>query len=101
MRNLARLAIGACLAGLTLGPAAAADLPSIKSLLAAGYEIRSVTFIPVDALGPLGIDPKTPQVIVTLQRGAAIAACEYLAVNWIGLVAGSMEGTTQCDVYPK
>ena len=93
------LVIGAISCGVAA--AGAADLPSLKSLLASGYEIKSVTFIPSDASAPLGLDPKMPQVLVTLQRGAAIAACEYLASNWISLVAGSMEGTTQCDVYPK
>ena len=82
----------ACLAGVFAGSAAAADLPSLKQLLGSGYEIKAVTFIPVDALSAMGLDPKSPQVIITLQRGAAIAACQYLASNSSTLPPASVEG---------
>ena len=74
--------------------------PSFKSLLLDGYEVKNVVFIPIDALKRMKTgDSKVPQVIVTLQRGTATAACQYSANNWSNQAPSSLEGTTQCDVY--
>ena len=69
-------------AGLTAPPAFAADAPaggsaiSIGSLLAAGYEVKSVTSISNDdqkVIWPN--DPVGPYVLIVLQKGPSVASC--------------------------
>ncbi len=79
----------------------APDKPSLKQLLAQGYDIKAVTFIPQDAIKGMGMDPATtvPQILVTLQKNSGIAVCQIAAENWTVMAAQSIEGKTQCDTY--
>ncbi len=77
-------------------PAPAAK-PSFKDILGVGYEIKSVTFVPKDGLGSNATDSA---VLVTLQKGSAVAVCEFYPGNWSLLAAASMEDTKRCDTYP-
>jgi hypothetical protein len=77
------------------------SLPSLRTLLKKGYEIVAVTVIAPDVLTAMGNDPKNPQILVSLQKGRKLAACQYYSGNWMSLVANSIEGTSQCSVYPK
>jgi hypothetical protein len=105
MRKLSKLVLSAIAAGGVLGAATlvaqAADKPSLKQLVGEGYEIKAVTFIPMDAIKGMGMDPATtvPQILVTLQKKSAMAACQFAAENWAIMAAVSIEGTLQCDVY--
>ncbi|HZP19010.1 MAG TPA: hypothetical protein VFB16_02275 [Bauldia sp.] len=91
--------------GLCLSAAASAlaqDKPSFKELIGSGYEIKDVSFVPTDALKPMGYPPDTgAAVLVTLQKGASSAVCGFNASNWSNQAAASLEGTSQCDVYNK
>jgi hypothetical protein len=79
MRKLSKLVLSAIAAGGVLGAATlvaqAADKPSLKQLVGEGYEIKAVTFIPMDAIKGMGMDPATtvPQILVTLQKKSAMA----------------------------
>jgi len=76
--------------------------PSFKELIAGGYEIKDVTFVPIDAMKGMGYDDDAaPSVLVTLQKGASSAVCGYSASNWSYQTVASLEGTSQCDVYGK
>lgn len=93
------LLIGATLATLAAQVALAqqAPNPSFKDLLGAGYEIKNVVYLPRDAFAP---PSDLPNVLVTLQKGGAVAVCQFAAVNWDILNPGSLESTNQCDIYP-
>ena len=79
-----------------------APKPSMRELLKKGYEIVAVT---VSGPGLPDRDRQRPQESAdsrsSLQKGRKIAACQYSSINWIALAKVSVEGTTQCDVYPK
>jgi hypothetical protein len=73
---------------------------SLLSLITAGYEIKAVYFIPIDALKPLGYDPiPPPQVVVTLQKAASTAACIFQANNWESQNPTTLEDSTLCTAY--
>jgi hypothetical protein len=74
--------------------------PTFNELLTAGYEIKNVAFIPEYAVKVMGGDLNNPLLLVTLQKGASTAVCQYGAFNWSSQSRGSLEGTTQCDTYP-
>jgi hypothetical protein len=73
----------------------------MRELLRKDYQIVAVTVVSPDVLSAMGDDPKNPQMLVTLQKGRKLATCYYYTGNWISLVKGSIEGTTQCNIYPK
>lgn len=81
-------------------PAAPAPSPSFKQLIGEGFEIKAVTIVPSDVLKAASIEDTTPRAVVSLQKGPLSAACVYNAANWWNQVPASMEGTTQCTVYP-
>jgi hypothetical protein len=73
---------------------------SMLSLITAGYEIKSVYFIPIDALKPLGYDPTVaPQLVITLQKAASTAACTFQANNWGNQNPVTLEDPTLCVAY--
>jgi hypothetical protein len=73
---------------------------SMLSLITAGYEIKNVYFIPIDAYKPLGYDSSiSPQVVITLQKGASTAACSFAANNWVAQNPGTLEDSTLCTAY--
>jgi hypothetical protein len=81
-------------------PAVADDKPSYRDLIASGYEIKDVSFVPQDALKPMGYaDDIGAAVLITLQKAASSAVCSFAASNWSAQVASSLEGNSQCDVY--
>jgi hypothetical protein len=73
---------------------------SMMSLLTAGYEVKNVVFVPMDAMKPMGYPENTaPQVIVTLQKGASAAACSFAATNWQSQVPVTLENPDLCFAY--
>jgi hypothetical protein len=92
------LSTGICLCAAL--PALAADKPSFRELIAGGYEIKDVSFVPADALKPMGYAEDTgAAVLVTLQKGGSSAVCGFNATNWSNQAAGSLDGHNQCDVF--
>jgi hypothetical protein len=80
-------------------PAAASSTkPSFKDILGAGYEIKAVTYVPKEGISTTATDPA---VLVTLQKGSALAVCEFYPGNWSSALPSSLEGTSQCDLYPS
>jgi hypothetical protein len=79
-------------------PAApAAPTVSIASLLADGYELRSVNDLS-DAEQKViwPSSPTSPYLMITLQKGAAVAVCTLSAANWISLTAASLNNAGLC-----
>jgi hypothetical protein len=74
--------------------------PSFNELIAAGYEIKNVAFVPEYAVKTMGGEPDHPPLIVTLQKGASTAVCIYNAITWSNQSRASLESTTQCSTYP-
>jgi hypothetical protein len=66
---------------------------SMLSLITAGYEIKNVVPLPVDAFKLLGWDPATypPQVVITLQKGASTGVCVLSVVNWVNQEPSTLE----------
>ena len=91
------IAAGAALAAQQRTQPAPPVKPSFKDMLGVGYEVKAVTYVPKEALRSSATDPA---VLVTMQKGSAVAVCEFYPGNWSTLVASSMEGNTQCDTYP-
>ena len=83
------------------GAASAQTAPSdsIKHLIDTGFEIRSVTVVPVEMLTALGRKADAPpEVLITLQTGHAIAVCEMQIGNWNLQTPSSMTNTGLCSV---
>jgi hypothetical protein len=55
--------------------AAQPPMPTMKELLAAGYEIKTATFIPHDAVKRGGSTTDVDAVVILLEKGAAVASC--------------------------
>ena len=78
----------------------ASTKPSFADLLGAGYDIKSVIYLPKDAFAPSPPNDHSTAMI-TLQKGSAVAVCEYNLINWDNLAKASIEGHDQCDTYPS
>jgi hypothetical protein len=75
--------------------------PSFKELIESGFEIRNVLLIPGDQMHLLDQSRTLPEFAVSLQRGAAAAVCEFSFSAWNNQIKTSLEGRTQCSVYPS
>jgi hypothetical protein len=53
----------------------ATPMPTMKELLTAGYEIKTATFIPHDAVKRGGSSTDVDAVVILLEKGAAVASC--------------------------
>ena len=80
--------------------AQAADAPtvSLPSLLSSGYEIKSVTVLPVDVeklIWPK--DAPVGTMVVTLQRSSSIAVCQLSGADLIYLRDNAMANEKLCS----
>ena len=76
---------------------AAAPGASLASLLAAGFEVKSVIDINNDdqkAIWPTS--PVLPYLLITLQKGSSVAVCTMATANWINLSASTATNATLC-----
>lgn len=55
--------------------AAQAPQPTMKDLLTQGYEIKTATFVPHDAVKRGGSTVDVDAVVILLEKGAAVASC--------------------------
>jgi hypothetical protein len=57
------------------GSQQAAPAPTLKELLASGYEVKSTVLVPRDVVKRGGASDAVDAMIITLQNGAALAIC--------------------------
>ncbi len=70
----------------------AQEQQSFRSLMARGYDIKSVTFVK-------GESTENREVfVVTLQRERSVAVCFFSAANWINLSGSTLDDSKRCDV---
>jgi hypothetical protein len=75
--------------------------PSFKELIEAGFEIKNVVLLSGDQMHLLDQSRTLPEFAVSLQRAAATAVCEFNFSSWNNQLKASLEGRTQCSVYPS
>jgi hypothetical protein len=71
---------------------------SFRALLAAGYDIKNVSIIPIEVSKRYDDKSSTDTVAITLQRPKSVAVCYLNLSNWINLLSASLEDNTRCDV---
>ena len=73
-------------------------LPSYKSLVKGGYEVKSVTLVPKDQVNEVA-GVAYAEVIVTLQKADLTAVCLFATGNWLIMNPPSLDGTVECHTY--
>jgi hypothetical protein len=84
MKKLGRIGI-AVLGATSLGAAivqAQSTLPTYRSLLSQGFELKTVTLIPTDMSTRLYQSNYPDTVLVTLQKGPVTATCAFTLGAW-------------------
>ena len=71
---------------------------SFTALIAKGFEVKSVTLIPLDVAKRVTEKVKTDNVIVTLQNKEAVAVCYVAFANWAFMNKTSLDSSTLCEV---
>jgi hypothetical protein len=86
--------------GLVSATASADDRlqSSFTALVAKGFEIKSVTLIPLDVARRVTDKVKTDNVIVTLQKSETVAVCYVAFANWAFMNKASLDSATLCEV---
>jgi hypothetical protein len=70
----------------------AQEQQSFKTLIAKGFEIKSVTFAHGESTD------NRDAFLVTLQKDKSVAVCYFAGVNWINLNNATLEDARRCDV---
>jgi len=100
MRSIGPGIVFAAIMGL-LPVAASADermQSSFTALVGKGFEVKSVTLIPLDVAKRVTEKVKTDNVIVTLQNKEAVAVCYVAFANWAFMNKTSLDSATLCEV---
>jgi hypothetical protein len=84
--------------GLLPAGAFADEQASFTSLISKGFEIKSVTLVPLDIAKRATESVKTDTVIVTLQNQSSVAVCYIAFANWAYMNKTSLETPTLCEV---
>ncbi len=71
---------------------------SFTNLLARGFQIKSVTLIPLEVAKRVTDKVRTDNVIVTLQKEEAAAVCYVAFANWAFMNKASLDSPTLCEV---
>lgn len=71
---------------------------SVMQLLAAGFEVRAVTPLDLAAARRINAAIETEALLVTLQRGPALAVCFVSLPGWTFLSEAAVEATQNCDL---
>lgn len=87
-------------AALTSAPAAADDRlqSSFTALVGKGFDVKSVTLIPLEVAKRVTEKVRTDNVIVTLQKGETVAVCYIAFANWAFMNKSSLDSPTLCEV---
>jgi hypothetical protein len=87
-------------AGLLAQPALADGTVSIGSLLAGGYEVKTITDLPNDEQKAIWPDQTpSPYLMVTFQKGNSVAVCQLATANWINLADSSLTNQGLCHKH--
>jgi len=87
--------------GMPAAPAAKETRPrtgSVQSLLAAGFEIRAVTPLGLEAARRINAEIESEALLVTLQRGPALAVCFVSVPGWAFLREAAVNVPQNCDL---
>ncbi|MFT3731974.1 MAG: hypothetical protein QM780_11230 [Hyphomicrobium sp.] len=87
-------------AALVSSPVSADDRlqSSFTELVGKGFEVKSVTLIPLEVAKRVTEKVKTDNVIVTLQKQEAVAVCYIAFANWAFMNKTSLDSPTLCEV---
>lgn len=100
MRSFGLGLMFAAAAGFGSAPASADDhlQSSFTNLMARGFQIRSVTLIPLEVAKRVTDKVRTDNVIVTLQKEETAAVCYVAFANWAFMNKASLDSPTLCEV---
>jgi hypothetical protein len=71
---------------------------SFTALVGKGFEVKSVTLIPLDVAKRVTDKVRTDNVIVTLQKQESVAVCYIAFANWAFMNKASLDSSTLCEV---
>jgi hypothetical protein len=71
---------------------------SFTGLVAKGFEVKSVTLIPLEVAKRVTDKVRTDNVIVTLQKDETVAVCYVAFANWAFMNKASLDSPTLCEV---
>jgi hypothetical protein len=71
---------------------------SFTALVGDGFEVKSVTLIPLEVAKRVTEKVKTDNVVVTLQNKDAVAVCYVAFANWAFMNKASLDSATLCEV---
>lgn len=100
MRCFGPALVIAAAAALVSAPASADDRlqSSFTALVGKGFEVKSVTLIPLDVAKRVTDKVRTDNVVVTLQKSEAVAVCYIAFANWAFMNKASLDSPTLCEV---
>ena len=100
MRSISLGLAFATAAALISAPASADERlqSSFTALVGKGYEVKSVTLIPLEVAKRVTEKVKTDNVIVTLQKQETVAVCYIAFANWAFMKKASLDSSTLCEV---
>jgi hypothetical protein len=100
MRSISLGLAFATAAALISAPASADERlqSSFTALVGKGYEVKSVTLIPLEVAKRVTEKVKTDNVIVTLQKQETVAVCYIAFANWAFMNKASLDSSTLCEV---
>lgn len=98
MSKIAAVLVAATLASGVLIGSANAKNSSFNELVSTGYEIKTVTLIPIEVAKREQADVGTDTVAVTLQKGGSIAVCYFSLGNWLSANKKSLGNAAQCAI---
>lgn len=100
MRSISLGLAFATAAALISAPASADERlqSSFTALVGKGYEVKSVTLIPLEVAKRVTEKVKTDNVVVTLQKQETVAVCYIAFANWAFMNKASLDSSTLCEV---
>ncbi len=100
MRSISFGLMFATAAALISAPASADDRlqSSFTTLVGNGFEVKSVTLIPLDVAKRVTEKVRTDNVVVTLQKQETVAVCYIAFANWAFMNKASLDSSTLCEV---
>jgi hypothetical protein len=100
MRSISFGFVFATAAALLSASASADDRlqASFTALVGKGFEVKSVTLIPLDVAKRVTDKVRTDNVVVTLQKQETVAVCYIAFANWAFMNKASLDSSTLCEV---
>lgn len=100
MRSFSLGLVFATAAALISAPASADDRlqSSFTALVGKGFDVKSVTLIPLEVAKRVTEKVRTDNVVVTLQKNETVAVCYIAFANWAFMNKSSLDTPTLCEV---